>query len=183
MIQVNATAQTNAQIAGFGWSRNVRAARLEWHEIAEKVGFAALTIFAAYRNISFFIPALLAGICCGLETQGGSRLGRLNGAACSQGFLARITGVELPQIVSVGADLAAIASHIDHHAFPSIGSATIGLYAGAWAGQQGAKIPEIKQAWAQLRGIVSEVVTSIQQSPEIEEMSRYFSHSIPTAVR
>jgi hypothetical protein len=183
MIQVNGRAPTNAEVPGFGWGRNVRAARLEWHEIAEKVGFAALSIFAAYRSIKFFMPAFLAGIFCGLQMQGGSRPGRLNGAACSQGFLARITGVELPQIVSVIADLAAIASHIDHHAFPSIGSATIGLYAGAWAGQQGAKIPEIKQAWAQFRGIVSEVVTSIQQSPEIEEMSRQFSHLIPTAVR
>ena len=44
----------NAGVPGLGWVRNVRAARLEWHEIAEKVGFAALSIFAAYRSIKFF---------------------------------------------------------------------------------------------------------------------------------
>ena len=156
------TVDRNASVPGWAWASNVRPDRLEWHEIAEKVGFAALSIFAAYRSIKFFIPAFLAGVFCGLQSQGGSRLGRLNGSACSQGFLARITGVQLPQIVSVGADLAAIASHIDHHAFPSIGSPTIGLYAGAWVGQQRANLPKIKQAWTQFRAVVNGVVISIQ---------------------
>ena len=113
--------------------------RNPWLMLAEKASFAALTIFAAFSNMKFFIPAFIVGVACGMQTEGGSRTGHHHHTGgCSQGFLARVTGIELPEVLSVGAEVAGIASHVDHHKLHFIGSATIALYAGALAGQKAA---------------------------------------------
>ena len=52
---------------------------------------------------------------------------------CSQGFLEQLTGIRLPPLVGIGANLAIFTCHIDHH--PHVFIPLIGLNFGYKVGQ------------------------------------------------
>ncbi len=105
-------------------------------KILEKVSAVALGAFAAYASIELFLPFLALGVAVGLYQYFSSTRDHADGSGgsgCSQGFLEQLTGVKLPPLLSLGANLAITWCHIDHHT--SIFVPVIALSLGAWAGQ------------------------------------------------
>lgn len=105
-------------------------------KILEKVSAVALGAFAAYASMELFLPFLLLGTAVGLYQHFSSTRDHADGSTgsgCSQGFLEQLTGVKLPPLLSLGANLAITWCHIDHHT--SIFVPVIALSLGAWAGQ------------------------------------------------
>jgi hypothetical protein len=105
-------------------------------KILEKVSAIALGIFAAYASMELFLSFLLLGTAVGLYQHFSSTSNQANssaGTGCSQGFLEQLTGVKLPPLISLGANLAVTWCHIDHHT--DVFVPIIALSLGAWAGQ------------------------------------------------
>lgn len=104
-------------------------------EVLEKISAVALIIFAAYVNPVLFIGFALLGLGVGIYNYCVStKQHKHDGAsACSQGFLEHLIGVKLPAPISLAANLAITACHIDHHS--EIFVPIVGLTAGAWLGQ------------------------------------------------
>lgn len=103
--------------------------------LLEKVSAIALGIFAAYACFELFLPFFLLGAAVGLyQYYSGEHAHAEKGrSSCSQGFLEQVTGVKLPPLLSLGANLAVTWCHIDHHT--TIFAPIVGLSLGAWAGQ------------------------------------------------
>ncbi|MBM3207965.1 MAG: hypothetical protein FJZ57_05095 [Chlamydiae bacterium] len=104
---------------------------------AEKVSVLALGILSAMADIKLFIPFFLCGLGYGIysainnENAGPHQ----SASACSQGFLEQITGIRLPRPVSLIANVAITACHIDHHS--SVFVPITALSFGAWVGKNG----------------------------------------------
>lgn len=109
--------------------------------LLEKVSAVALGAFAAYASFELFLTFFLTGTAVGIYqyiTTGPREETGHGGSTCSQGFLEQLTGVKLPPLISLGANLAITWCHIDHHT--SVFVPIIGLGIGAWAGQTGASL-------------------------------------------
>jgi hypothetical protein len=104
--------------------------------ILEKVTAVALAVFCAYACMELFLPFFLVGMAVGLY-QHISAQGQLEGptgaASCSQGFLEQLTGVRLPRLVSLIANVGVTWCHIDHHT--TIFVPVVAVSVGAWVGQ------------------------------------------------
>ena len=126
---------------------------------AEKVSVLALGILSAMADIKLFIPFFLCGLGYGIYSAiNNENAGPHQAAsACSQGFLEQITGIRLPRPVSLIANVAITACHIDHHS--SVFVPITALSFGAWVGKNGVEFKD----W-----VVTQV-NRIQQSlnPEI----------------
>ena len=127
---------------------------------AEKVSVLALGILSAMADIKLFIPFFLCGlgygIYCAINNENAGP--HQSGSACSQGFLEQITGIRLPRPVSLIANVAITACHIDHHS--SVFVPITALSFGAWVGKNGLEFKD----WA-----VSQV-NRIQQSLSTESV-------------
>ena len=107
--------------------------------VLEKVSALALGVFAAYVNLWLFVPFAVLGVGIGIYNYYAAvQQGRRDAAAsaCSQGFLESLTGVKLPAPISLLANLAITAVHIDHHS--DVFVPIVGLSVGAWFGQNAA---------------------------------------------
>jgi hypothetical protein len=105
-------------------------------KMLEKVSAVALGAFAAMADMGLFIPFFTAGAALGLYQYLSSthrEAHASSGSACSQGFLEQLTGVKLPPLISLGANMAITWCHIDHHS--SVFVPVIALILGDWAGQ------------------------------------------------
>lgn len=104
-------------------------------DIADKVSAVALGIFAAYINWKLFVPFFFLGICIGSYTYLQNKKSNQHphsGTTCAQGFLEKLTGVQLPAPVSLAANIAVTVAHIDHHS--NVFVPIVGVSLGAWAG-------------------------------------------------
>jgi len=93
--------------------------KFSYLRLAERVSTVALTVLAAYADLTLFIPFLFLGGAVGIYQNLNTKnltAGRENGISCSQGFLEQLTRVKLPPLVSLGINLAITYSHITHHA-------------------------------------------------------------------
>ena len=109
--------------------------------LLEKVTAVALGVFCAYASMELFLPFFLAGMAIGLYqhfTSEGVRAGPTGITSCSQGFLEQLTGVKLPPLVSLVANVGVTWCHIDHHT--AIFVPIVGVSLGAWSGQAVARL-------------------------------------------
>ncbi len=105
-------------------------------KMLEKVSAIALGVFAAMADMGLFTSFFTAGVAMGLYQYLSSthrEAAAPSGSGCSQGFLEQLTGIKLPPLISLGANMAITWCHIDHHT--SIFVPVIGLTLGDWAGQ------------------------------------------------
>lgn len=104
--------------------------------IIEKISAIVLGIFSAYVCLELFIPFFFIGIAIGIYsyTQDKKSCDHTHpGSSCAHGLLEQLTGVKLPKIVSLGANLAVTVCHIDHHA--AVFVPVVGISLGAWIGK------------------------------------------------
>jgi hypothetical protein len=109
-------------------------------EVLGKVCMVALTAFAAWTNFLYFVPFFLLGIGIGIynhfHESPANAQGRLV-SPCSQGFLEQLSGVRLPALVALVANVATTVCHIDHH--DTVFVPIVGVSVGAWAGKMAAE--------------------------------------------
>lgn len=103
--------------------------------ILEKISAVALGAFSAYVNWKLFVPFFFAGVCIGIynyaqETKSSDHVHA--GSSCVHGVIEQLTGVKLPPIVSLAANVALTLDHIDHHS--SVFVPIVGISLGAWVG-------------------------------------------------
>jgi len=105
--------------------------------IAEKISVLALGVLSAMADFKLFLPFFIAGLGYGIYSAVTNQNGASHqiGSACSQGFLEQITGIGLPRPVSLLANVAITACHIDHHS--SVFVPVTALSFGAWIGKIG----------------------------------------------
>ncbi len=104
--------------------------------LLEKVSAVAVGVFAAFASIELFLPLFLTGTAVGIYqslTAEHVHNETRKVSSCSQGFLEQLTGVKLPPLLSLGANLAVTWCHIDHHT--TVFVPVVGLTLGAWAGK------------------------------------------------
>lgn len=104
--------------------------------VIEKISAIALGIFSAYVNLELFVPFFFAGVCIGVYSYIQDRTlcnqGHLS-SSCAHGLLEQLTGVKLPPVISLAANIAVTVCHIDHHA--TVFVPIIGVSIGAWIGK------------------------------------------------
>ena len=107
--------------------------------VIEKISAFALGVFAAYVSWILFVPFFFVGVCIGVYSYIQDKSSHGHGhlaSSCAHGLLEQLTGVKLPPVVSLAANIAVTVCHIDHHAtvfFP-----IIGVSLGAWIGKTAA---------------------------------------------
>lgn len=109
--------------------------------LLEKVTAIALGVFCAYASMELFLPFFFAGVAIGLYQHLSSNVleeAPAGISSCSQGFLEQLTGVRLPPLISLVANVAVIWCHIDHHT--AIFVPIVGISLGAWSGQAVGKL-------------------------------------------
>lgn len=102
--------------------------------IARKVCAVALGVLAAYIAPLLFVPSFAVGVVVGILTH---RVIVHNshhhkGGGCSHGFIEDAAGVKLPETLTMLANAAVMAVHIDHH--DTVFVPIVGLTLGVWAG-------------------------------------------------
>lgn len=104
--------------------------------IVEKISAVALGVFSAYICLELFVPYFFAGVCIGIYSyiQNEKACDHAHaGSSCAYGLLEQLTGVKLPRIVSLIANVAVTVCHIDHHA--TVFVPITGVSLGAWLGK------------------------------------------------
>ena len=102
----------------------------------EKISAAALGIFSACVSFKLFVPFFFTGISIGIYSyiQDKKSCGHTDlTSSCAHGLLEQLTGVKLPPIVSLAANVAATVCHIDHHS--NVFVPIIGISIGTWLGK------------------------------------------------
>ena len=104
--------------------------------IIEKISAIALGVFSAYTSRTLFVPYFFVGFCIGIYSniQNKDSCDHPDTvSSCAHGLLEQLTGVKLPRIVSLAANIAVTVCHIDHH--ETVFVPVIGISLGAWAGK------------------------------------------------
>ncbi len=102
----------------------------------EKVSALALGIFSAYVSLELFVPFFIASISIGIYSYMNDKQSCEHnhaGSSCAHGLLEQLTGVKLPPIISLAANIAVTVCHIDHHAIVFVPIIASSL--GAWLGK------------------------------------------------
>jgi len=102
----------------------------------ERISAIALGIFSAYVSWKLFVPFFFIGICIEIYSyvQNEKPCGHTHlVSSCAHGLLEQLTGVKLPPIVSLAANIAVTVCHIDHHSIVFV--PIIGISIGAWLGK------------------------------------------------
>lgn len=104
---------------------------LAW-EILEKISTVSLGVFAAYVNVTLFIPSFLLGVGIGAynyfyDNQGCDHVHTFG--SCSQ-----IRGIRIPPPVAIAMNFAIAIIHIDHHS--PVFVPVMGIQVGIWAGEK-----------------------------------------------
>lgn len=104
-------------------------------KIIEKISAVALGAFSAYTNWKLFVPFFFAGVCIGVySSMQDKKANHIHpGSSCAHGLLEQLTGVKLPPIISLAANIAVTVCHIDHHA--DVFVPIIGISLGSWLGK------------------------------------------------
>ncbi len=104
--------------------------------VIEKISAIALGAFSLYTNWQLFVPFFFVGTCVGIYSyiQDKKSCHEHNPASsCAHGLLEQLTGVKLPPIISLVANIAVTVCHIDHHA--TVFVPVIGVSLGNWIGK------------------------------------------------
>lgn len=104
--------------------------------VIEKISAIALGVFSAYTSRKLFVPYFFVGFCIGVYSniQNEKSCDHPHSvSSCAHGLLEQLTGVKLPRIVSLAANIAATVCHIDHH--ETVFVPVTGISLGAWAGK------------------------------------------------
>lgn len=104
--------------------------------VIEKISAIALGVFSAYTSRKLFVPYFFVGFCIGIysNSQNNNSCDHSSPvSSCAHGLLEQLTGVKLPKIVSLAANIAATVCHIDHH--ETVFVPITGISLGAWAGK------------------------------------------------
>ena len=106
--------------------------------IARKVCAVALGVLAAYTAPWLFVPSFALGAIVGVFTHQviAHNSHHHKGGGCSHGFIEDAAGVKLPETLSLIANAAVMAVHIEHH--DSVFVPIVGLTLGLWAGNMAA---------------------------------------------
>ncbi|HEV8052258.1 MAG TPA: hypothetical protein VGP47_07175 [Parachlamydiaceae bacterium] len=102
--------------------------------IAKKVCAVALGVLAAYTAPWLFVPSFAFGAIVGVFTHKVPvhNSHHHKGGGCSHGFIEDAAEVKLPETLSLIANAAVMAVHIDHH--DNVFVPIVGLTLGIWAG-------------------------------------------------
>jgi hypothetical protein len=109
--------------------------------LTEKISAIALGIFSAYTNLKLFVPFFLAGVAIGIYSYNQDKdpcKKTHPTSSCAHGLIEQLTGVKLPRVVSLIANIAVTVCHIDHHA--TVFVPVVGVSLGAWIGKLGAQL-------------------------------------------
>jgi hypothetical protein len=112
----------------------------------EKISAVALGVFSCYVNWKLFVPYFFIGMTIGVYSylQNNKSNDHVHAASsCANGLVEQLTGVKLPPVVSLAANLAVTVCHIDHHA--SVFVPVIGVSLGAWVGKSTCHYGEMMQ--------------------------------------
>lgn len=112
--------------------------------VIEKISAIALGVFSAYVSWELFVPFFFVGVCIGVYsyTQDKASCAHAGQASsCAHGLLEKLTGVKLPPLISLAANIAVTVCHIDHHA--TVFVPVIGISLGAWAGKTAAQYGDL----------------------------------------
>lgn len=104
--------------------------------IIEKISAVALGAFSLYTSWQLFVPFFSVGLCIGIYsyiTDEKSCNGSNQVSSCTHGLLEGLTGVKLPPLISIVANIAVAVCHIDHHA--TVFVPIIGVSLGNWIGK------------------------------------------------
>lgn len=104
--------------------------------IIEKISAVVLGVFSAYTCWKLFVPFFFLGCGIGIYTFIKAKKSCDHShpvSACANGFLEQLTGVKLPKIASLAANIAVTICHIDHHAVVFV--PVVGVSLGAWIGK------------------------------------------------
>lgn len=111
--------------------------------VLEKVSLVAVAVFSAMTSFGLFASSFAAGFVIGLWS--GRELNAEpndhNHSLCAHGFLEHLTGVRLPAPLALGANVAILVAHIDHHA--PVFVPIVGLTYGIWTGREAAPAMEL----------------------------------------
>ncbi|MBA3817014.1 MAG: hypothetical protein H0X29_10960 [Parachlamydiaceae bacterium] len=107
--------------------------------IIEKMSAIALGVFSNSINSKLFVPSFFVGMVIGVysyfeEKKSCQEIHPVS--SCAHGLLEQLTGVKLPPIVSLVANLAVTVCHIEHH--EAVFVPIIGISLGSWAGKTAA---------------------------------------------
>jgi hypothetical protein len=119
-------------------------------QIAMKVSVVVLGLISLLACPDIFAPFFAIGSLIGIVTHwnsGPSDNHQNPGGFCTQGFLEAATGVKLPDIANVAANVALTFVHLQHHEEAYV--PLIGLYVGTWVGKELA--PHINWAYRQVK--------------------------------
>lgn len=102
-------------------------------KIMEKISAIAIGIFSAYVNWKLFVSFFFAGVCIELynHIQGGASCDHPRPvSSCAHGLLEQQTGINLPPLISLAANVAITICHIDHHetVFVPITGISLGMW-------------------------------------------------------
>lgn len=125
-----------------GWGINIDFNK--GMRIIEKVSAIAMGIIAAMTDLKLFVPFFLVGCAIGFYQYATEPEHRRHGgitSSCSQGFIEGLTGVKLPPLVSLVANIAVTVCHIDHHS--DVFVPVVGVSIGAWVGKSAAHYGEL----------------------------------------
>lgn len=112
----------------------------------EKISAVALGVFSCYVNWKLFVPYFFIGMTIGVYSylQNKKSSDHIHAASsCANGLVEQLTGVKLPPVVSLAANLAVTVCHIDHHAVVFV--PVIGISLGAWIGMSTCHYGELMQ--------------------------------------
>lgn len=104
--------------------------------VLEKISAIALGIFSAFTSLELFIPFFFVGVCIGFYSYMQEKESCEHShpvSSCANGFLEQLTGVKLPPIISLAANIAVTICHIDHHA--TVFVPVVGISVGTWIGK------------------------------------------------
>lgn len=109
-------------------------------KVLEKVCAIALGAFAALLSLKLFVPFFLIGVGIGAyDYFKGDRTAHHHhdhahaASGCSYGLVEQLTGVRLPVVVSLIANMAMTLAHMEHHV--EVFVPVIATTLGAWAGE------------------------------------------------
>jgi len=107
----------------------------EFISVAEKVSAVALGAFSFYTSWQLFVPFFFVGACIGIysDIKDGKSRDSHPVSSCAHGFLEQLTGVQLPSMLSLVANIAVTVCHIEHHV--AVFVPIIGVSLGNWIGK------------------------------------------------
>lgn len=104
--------------------------------VLEKISAVALGVFSAIVDWKLFVPFFFVGTGIGIysyiqDSKVGGHVHPIS--SCANGLLEQLTGVKLPPVVSLAANIAVTVCHIDHHS--TVFVPVIGVSLGNWIGK------------------------------------------------